>query len=84
MKFLEKDLEEIIWDAYKNDKLSLINNRGLFINGLIKRQLRIGNYGIADLVQEEEFLKLMKSKLKGGKILKDMFQQLKKIVKKMI
>ncbi len=53
MKFLEKDLEEIIWDAYKNDKLSLINNRGLFINGLIKRQLRIGNYGIADLVSFE-------------------------------
>jgi len=32
---------------------------------------------------EEEFIILMKSKLKDGKILEDMFWQLKKIVKKM-
>ena len=33
---------------------------------------------------DEEFIILMKSKLKDGKILEDMFWQLKKIVKKMI
>jgi hypothetical protein len=49
MKFLEKDLEEIIFDSDHND----LYERGLdfctkpFIK---KRQLRIGNYGVADLV----------------------------------
>lgn len=47
MKFLEKDLEEIIYNA---DKL-LLCEKGLNINGKLKRQLRIGNYGIADLVE---------------------------------
>lgn len=46
MKFLEKDLEQII---YESDKLFLAQ-RGLCIAGNIKRQLRIGNYGVADLV----------------------------------
>lgn len=46
MKFLEKDLEQIIWES-DNQKLQ---ERGLEINGKKFRQLRIGNYGIADLV----------------------------------
>lgn len=47
MNFLEKDLEEIIYLSDK-DKLT---DRGLWLNGKLKRQLRIGNYGIADLVE---------------------------------
>lgn len=46
MKFFEKDLEQIIWDADKE----VLSERGLFLDGKIKRQLKIGNYGIADLV----------------------------------
>lgn len=46
MEFLEKDLETIIHEADKNE----LEKRGLRIKGILKRQLRIGNYGIADLV----------------------------------
>lgn len=46
MKFLERDLEEIIINT---DNLDL-QNRGLDIQGLKVNQLRIGNYGIADIV----------------------------------
>jgi hypothetical protein len=46
MKFFEKDLEQIIWDADKE----VLSERGLFLDGKIKRQLKIGNYGIADLI----------------------------------
>jgi len=49
MDFLEKDLEEIIYNANKEE----LHKRGLFINGKLFRQLRIGNYGIADLVEVE-------------------------------
>ena len=49
MKFFEKDLEEIIYLSDK-DKLS---DRGLHLYGKLKRQLRIGNYGIADLVEHK-------------------------------
>lgn len=46
MKFLEKDLENII---YETDNETL-NDRGLFVFGKKIRQLNIGNYGIADIV----------------------------------
>jgi hypothetical protein len=46
MNFLEKNLEDIIFET-DNEKL---NERGLNISGKKLRQLRIGNYGIADLV----------------------------------
>jgi hypothetical protein len=46
MDFLEKNLEDIIFEA-DNEKLK---ERGLFIPGKKKRQVRIGNYGIADIV----------------------------------
>lgn len=44
--FLEKDLEEII---FKSDKEEL-HDRGLWAYGKMLRQVRIGNYGIADLI----------------------------------
>ena len=47
MEFLEKDLEEIIFNA---DKYELAE-RGLWLqSGKLFRQLRIGKYGVADLV----------------------------------
>jgi hypothetical protein len=47
MKFLEKDLEQIIFESGRDS----LENRGLSINGKLFRQLKIGNYGIADLVE---------------------------------
>lgn len=49
MRFLEKDLEEIIFNSDKKEILK----RGLYLPKYLKRQLRIGNYGIADLVGYE-------------------------------
>jgi len=46
MDFLEKTLEDIIFET-PND---LLHERGLYIHGNKKRQLRIGNYGISDIV----------------------------------
>jgi len=46
MNFLEKELEQIIFEA-SNDQ---ITKRGLPVYGKKYRQLRIGNYGVADLV----------------------------------
>lgn len=46
MNFFEKDLENIIWES-DNEKLI---NKGLFISGKKLKQLKIGNYGIADLI----------------------------------
>lgn len=46
MKFLEKDLERIIYETPK-DKL---NEKGLFVDGHVLRQVKIPNYGIADIV----------------------------------
>lgn len=47
MNFLEKDLEQIIWET----ESSKLEDRGLYnISGIKKRQVRIGNYGILDLM----------------------------------
>lgn len=46
MKFLEKNLEDIIWES---DNIKL-QERGLDIKGKKFRQLRIGNYGISDII----------------------------------
>lgn len=46
MKFLEKDLEQIIYES----GIDAVNKKGLPINGKMLRQLKIGNYGIADLI----------------------------------
>lgn len=45
MKFLEKDLEEIIF----NNK-ELLYERGIDLCNKLKRQVKIGNYGIADII----------------------------------
>jgi hypothetical protein len=50
MEFLEKDLEQIIWESDNE----LLQQKGLNINGIKKRQLRIGNYGISDIVTFEK------------------------------
>lgn len=50
MNFLEKDLEQIIWES-DNDKL---NEKNLEIYGKKFRQLRIGNYGVLDLMTVEK------------------------------
>jgi hypothetical protein len=47
MKFLEKDLEQIIFESGRDS----LREKGLSIEGKLFRQLRIGNYGIADLVE---------------------------------
>lgn len=49
MKFLEKNLETII---YESDYDSL-GKRGLYLSGNKFRQVKIGNYGIADLIYFE-------------------------------
>jgi hypothetical protein len=46
MDFLERDLEEIIFNA----NLSDLAKRGLSMELQRKRQFKIGNYGIADIV----------------------------------
>lgn len=46
MHFLEKDLETIIWES---DNMKL-QQKNLPIEGKKTRQLRIGNYGTADIV----------------------------------
>jgi hypothetical protein len=53
MKFLEKDLEEILWEQMQTvDGLEKLSERGLNLKGVSSkyRQLKIGNYGIADIV----------------------------------
>lgn len=48
VSFLEQDLEDIIWQSNKQE----LRNRGLWISPGSKgyRQLKIGNYGILDMV----------------------------------
>jgi hypothetical protein len=50
MKFLEKDLETIIYETPKHS----LYERGLYINRNKYRQKRIGNYGIADIIAVEK------------------------------
>lgn len=50
MNFLEKDLEQIIYET-RNE---LLQEKELYISGVKKRQLRIGNYGVADIVTIEK------------------------------
>lgn len=46
MNFLEKDLEKIIYETPSEQ----LRERGIHIYSKRKRQLRIGNYGVADIV----------------------------------
>ncbi len=53
MEFLEKNLEDIIFQTTSDD----LQQRGLYVRGKRYRQLRIGNYGIADMVTvKKEYL----------------------------
>ena len=54
MEFLEKDLEEIIFNSFNEDKGKLLREKGLDIEGKIFRKFRIGNYGICDLLTVEK------------------------------
>jgi hypothetical protein len=47
MNFLEKDLEEIIYTSGRD----VLEEKGLPIKGKLRRQVKIGNYGIADLIE---------------------------------
>lgn len=49
MTFLEKDLEDIIFHATREQ----LRERNLFVRGKRYRQLKIGNYGIADMITVE-------------------------------
>lgn len=61
MKFLEKDLEQIIYES----GIDAVNKKGLPISGKMLRQLKIGNYGIADLITfERPFIEHMPDKYK--------------------
>ena len=54
MNFLEKNLEDIIFETDNVD----LRKRDLFIFGKKKRQVRIGNYGTCDtmVVKVNQFL----------------------------
>lgn len=79
MDLLEQDLEDIIYNAPRKE----LEERGLYIEGTIKRQLRIGNYGTADLVTFTKYpkdivdyrIKVTIYELKKGKIGTDAFMQ---------
>lgn len=58
-KFLEKDLEDIIFESDKDE----LFKRGLFIYGKLYRQVRIGNYGVADLIS----VKRIPTDIRNGK-----------------
>lgn len=54
MDFLEKDLETIIYETAQNKEGRMkLSERGLDIQGKLLRQVRIGAYGIADLITVE-------------------------------
>jgi len=50
MNFLERDLEEIIMNASQKQ----LRERGLNVSNHKRNQVRIGNYGIADIVTYEK------------------------------
>lgn len=88
MKFLEKDLETII---YTTDR-DFLCSRGLYIEGRLIRQKYIGNYGTADLIEyvrprynvsEEKFYrgKIVIYELKKDQINIDSFLQAIKYAK---
>lgn len=56
MEFLEKNLEDIICNTDSNK----LNERGLWcFEGKVFRQLKIGNYGIADVVTVKRITQLL-------------------------
>jgi len=67
MNFLEKDLEQIIFETDNE----LLQEKELYISGNKTRQLRIGNYGIADLVTFEKAHYYPKNEHGGGFYVED-------------
>jgi len=74
MEFLEKDLEEIIFNADKK----ILSEKGLRIKGKLFRQLKIGNYGIADLVGVEKEYLYTEDELNNSSVLNITVYKLKK------
>lgn len=75
MNFLEKDLEQIIYEADRKE----LENSGLPIYGTLFKQLRIGNYGIADLVSvDKEYNYFEDRKIKVNPYLSITVYELKK------
>lgn len=67
MKFLEKDLEQIIYETPNN----VLKEKGLHIRGRKLRQVKIGNYGVADLItydRDGKFVNVKIYELKKDKI----------------
>ena len=65
MKFLEKNLEQIIFESDKDN----LQDKGLYIGGKLFRQLKIGNYGISDLVEySRPYYNEVLNKMYKGKI----------------
>tara|TARA_R110000868_G_scaffold120090_2_gene318888 strand:- start:751 stop:1260 length:510 start_codon:yes stop_codon:yes gene_type:complete len=54
MNFLEKDLENIVFETDNN----LLQKRGLYLSGKKMRQVNIGNYGICDVVCIERDMRM--------------------------
>lgn len=84
MKFLEKNLEEIIFDT----DTDLLHSKGLDciqIGSLKFRQLNLGNYGIADIVyfnkESNGFFTITILELKRDKIDIDSFSQVTRYFK---
>lgn len=46
MRFLERDLEDIIFNTHP----AILSERGLVISEYRRRQVSVGNYGIADII----------------------------------
>lgn len=70
MDFLEKDLEEIIYDATLSDiGREHLLDRGLDICGKVFRQVNLGPYGIADLISVNYMHKIL-DLVEGGLISK--------------
>jgi hypothetical protein len=47
IEFLEKDLEDLIFNSERDE----LEKRGFPLIGKLKRQVKIGNYGICDLIE---------------------------------
>jgi hypothetical protein len=85
MDFFERDLEDIIYNVLQGeDGYDSLNERGLDIcyspdHFICKRQLKIGNYGIADLVTLSRFtqggLFIEVIELKKGEVNMDAYVQ---------
>ena len=80
MHFLERNLEDVI---YNTDNRSL-KEHGLFISGFKFRQVRIGEYGICDLItvkRKEHWIDITVYELKKDDITEQAFLQALRYVK---